>query len=119
MTDHYACQKCGSIFWRQEHETWKKLCVSCWKESRQFTHTTSSGDRYSGIDQRLRQELAEWRSRAERAERSLAAHTCPPTALDLATLKRIRLLVHPDKHGGSAVATEISQRINQMIREAS
>lgn len=113
------CTKCDSEFWRDDGQHWKKLCVSCWRESKTQTFTASSGDRYSGIDQRLRLELAEWRSRAIRAETSLAAHTCPPAAIDLQTLKRIRLLVHPDKHGGSAVATEISQRINQMIREAS
>lgn len=113
------CTRCHSEFWRDEDQHWKRLCVSCWRESKTQSAYTSSGDRYTGIDQRLRQELAEWRSRAERAERSLASHTCPPAALDLQTLKRIRLLCHPDKHGGSAVATEISQRINQMIREAS
>ena len=119
MTDHYACQKCGSIFWREEHEHWKRLCLDCWKESRQPSFTASSGTRDSGIDQRLRLELAEWRSRAERAERSLAAHTCPPAALDLATLKRIRALCHPDRHDNSQAANDVSKVINELIRRAS
>lgn len=113
------CTQCDAEFWRDDDQHWKRLCLDCWKESKRQTFTASSGDRYSGIDQRLRQELATWKERAIRAENSLAAHTCQTAALDLQTLKRIRLLVHPDKHGGSAVATEISQRINQMIREAS
>lgn len=119
MTTDAHCQRCGTTFWREPHETWKRLCLDCWKESKTQATYTCSGDRYSGIDQRLRQELAEWRSRAIRAEHSLASHVCPPAALDLPTLKRIRALCHPDRHGNSQAANEVSQVINELIRRAS
>lgn len=114
-----TCTKCDSEFWREPHETWKRLCLDCWKESKTQPTYTAHGNRDTGINARLLVELATWRERAQRAENSLAAHTCPPAALDLATLKRIRALCHPDRHGNSAMSNEISQRINQMIREAS
>ena len=118
MTDA-TCAKCKSFFWREEGEYWKKLCIDCWKESRQPSFTNSSGTRETGIEERLRADLDSWRLRAQRAERSLASHICPTAALDLATLKRVRLLVHPDKHGNSTASNEVSKIINQMIREAS
>ena len=113
-----TCTKCHSEFWREEDQHWKRLCVSCWRESKTQATYTCSGNRDSGIEARLRADLESWRIRAQRAEQSLAAHTCPPAALDLATLKRIRALCHPDRHGNSAMSNEISQRINQMIRRA-
>ena len=112
------CTRCHAEFWRDDHETWKRLCLDCWRESKTASAYTCSGNRDSGIEARLRADLESWRLRAQRAEQSLAAHTCPTAALDLQTLKRIRLLVHPDKHGGSAVATKVSQIVNQLIRRA-
>ena len=113
------CEKCTAGFWREPEQTWKRLCLDCWKASKQQTAYTFSGNRDTAIEERLRRELDGWRLRAQKAENSLASHTCPPAALDLETLKRIRMLCHPDRHGNSQAANEVSQRINQMIREAS
>ena len=49
------------------------------------------------------------------AERIIAQHKRESSAFDIETLKRIRILVHPDKHNNSKVALQISQKINQMI----
>jgi hypothetical protein len=118
MSDPIQCE-CGSVFWREPHETWKRHCLDCWKESRSQPAYTSSGNRDTAIEDRLRRELDGWKLRAQRAETSLARHTCPPAALDLETLKRIRLLVHPDKHANSQAANQVTQQINELIRRAS
>lgn len=114
-----SCYKCSEIFWREDDESWKRLCLTCWRESKTQPAYTSHGNRDTGIDQRLRAELDQWRTRAIRAETSLARHTCQPAALDLPTLKRIRALCHPDRHGNSQAANEVSQLINSLIQRAS
>ncbi len=63
----------------------------------------------------LLDEIANWKGRALTAEQSLVALKARAAALDLETLRRIRMLVHPDKHGGSALANEITQTLNDWI----
>lgn len=45
------CERCGDHFSRAEHEEWKKLCFSCWKEKKfggvrpdQFDAPSTIGD---------------------------------------------------------------------------
>ena len=107
------CASCNEEFWREEEESWKRLCLACWKRSKK---AESTGDRQANY----RSEAAYWRRRAEEAESRLRAASVPAVmSIDLATLKRIRMLVHPDKHGDSAAANQVTQVINGMIRSAS
>lgn len=105
-----TCKLCKCSFHRAENEVWKRLCLECWIEAKR--------QREEGSTDRLRAELSSWRARALSAERSLAEHQSGPS-LDIQMLKRIRMLVHPDKHAGSRAATEVSQVIGELIRQAS
>lgn len=113
-----TCTRCNSSFWRESDQHWKHLCLDCWKESKKAKPVYSTGNRDTGKEDRLRADLSHWRVRATLAEAKLAAHTCT-AQFDLATLKRIRNLCHPDRHGNSQSANDVSQLINRMIREAS
>jgi len=104
MAEH-ACIDCGNTFYRDPSETWKRRCFPCWKASR-YGNSHNAG---------LAAELATWRQRALTAESSLVELKARAAALDLETLRRIRMLVHPDKHGGSAMANEITQTLNDWI----
>lgn len=103
------CIACGAPFVREPHEVWKTRCLSCWKRSKGYDTKTSSF--------RNDAELEQWKRRALAAEAKLK--TDNQQLFDLATLKRMRILVHPDKHSGSQLATELSQIVNAAIRKAS
>ena len=36
--------------------------------------------------------------------------------VDQAMLKKMRMLCHPDKHGNSAIATEVTQYLNNKLK---
>ncbi|MBM3273156.1 hypothetical protein FJY94_07940 [Candidatus Kaiserbacteria bacterium] len=111
------CQKCGIPFERETGETWKKLCLDCWKASKKPTVQACTGGRDTGIEDRLRADLETWRSRAIRAEAALSLHRCPATTeqFNADELKTLRRLVHPDKHGNSEAATRLTQKLNAML----
>ena len=112
----WATCKCGTGFYRDDEETWKVLCVPCWKKSKGTTTTTYRRGSRDASATRLRAELAEWMRRALVAEARLQAPS--PKAFDLATLKRMRLLCHPDKHGNSEAANQVTQLLNDAIRQS-
>lgn len=114
------CQDCGKSFLREVDEAWKTRCVPCFKKSKQAQ--AEPADSY-------------WINRALSAE-SLAAtlqtkvayleitisnligqslRQPAPSRLDRELAENWRALVqltHPDKHGGSAGATRVSQWLN-------
>lgn len=105
-----TCKRCKCSFHRAESEGWKRLCLECWVATKRH--------REEGSADHLQAELSSWRARALSAERSLAERQSGPS-IDLQMLKRIRMLVHPDKHGGSRAATEVSQAVGELILKAS
>lgn len=95
------CTSCGSSFARKSDEPWKTLCYTCWKRSKA---STTLGETSSQLRHELHEaliEAAQLRARLRQAER---ASTIPPDVL-----KRLITLAHPDKHGGSRIATEATQ----------
>lgn len=79
---HASCVRCGSPFLRQRGETWKRQCAVCWQSQR-------------ATDAFLRG------FEAGRAEALRDA----PGAIPPERLRALLQLVHPDRHGGSALAT--------------
>lgn len=124
------CSDCGKGFFREEDETWKTLCLPCFKRSKNSE----------------RQELEQANSRALAAENAAAnlrgqlqqAHAEIQHFFEMATerqaevnalrerasiadglyehLPRLRQLCHPDRHNGSLAANNASQWLNA-IRE--
>lgn len=96
-----TCTNCGSSFTRKPGEYWKTLCYSCWQKSKA---TPTFGESASQLRQELYtalEEAAHLRRMLMQAERRSAI---PPDML-----KRLLSLAHPDKHGGSRIATEATQ----------
>ena len=94
-----TCKQCGDTFWRDEGEEWKRLCLDCWLEKKR---------KEDGREAELQQEIEQLRVSLANARRE-AASARP--LLDRRFIKRIISLTHPDKHGGSETATEITQQL--------
>lgn len=97
-----TCTNCGSSFTRKSDEDWKRLCFRCWQKSKATTPTF--GESANQLRHELYialEEAAHLRRMLMQAERRSAI---PPDML-----KRLLSLAHPDKHGGSRIATEATQ----------
>ena len=97
MSTFRSCRKCGVGFYAS-HE-WKKLCVGCFIESKNGQPSGSL-------------ELENARLRAK-VDELVAAFP------DQEMLRRIRMLCHPDKHGGSLASVTASQWINTIYGKES
>jgi hypothetical protein len=76
------CRQCGDIFFADE--TWKKICITCWKLSK-------------GIKSKNYYE--------QDSSFSNFTFTPPPQPIDADMLKRLIYLCHPDKHSNSQAST--------------
>lgn len=104
-----TCTDCGSRFDRDPAESWKTRCYTCWKKTKATTSTLGeTGLRYELHEALI--EAAQLRARLREAERR---GVIPPDML-----KRLIALAHPDRHGGSKIATEATQWLLSQ-REAS
>ncbi len=81
MSGYATCPVCHNTFYRDED--WKTLCLDCWKESRGLPNHRS---RQSYVD-----------------PNPLAV------VVDDTMLRRLIHLCHPDKHGNSDAAKEVTQ----------
>jgi hypothetical protein len=68
------CNQCHQPFFA--NEPWKKLCIDCWKRSR-----------------------------------NIQPKATPGLAIEPELLKKLIYLAHPDKHGQSALSTEVSKAL--------
>lgn len=100
-----SCKDCGDTFWRDEGEEWKRLCLDCWKEKKR---------QEDGREAELQQEIEQLRVSLASARRE-AASARP--FLDRRVIKRIISLTHPDKHGGSETATEVTQQLLAIMQQ--
>lgn len=117
----WARCKCGADFWREDGEGWKRLCVDCWRAAKagKDQATDDAEQRATAWYQKWQEAKARIRQLELQLLRANLADTPAPSGLDLATLKKMRSLCHPDRHSNSATSNEITQRINQMIQETS
>jgi len=79
MSDLATCSDCGASFYRDPDESWKVRCLACWVARKGRTAPAAQ----PAADP-IRDELA-------------------------ANLRALLGLCHPDKHGGSPLATKITQ----------
>lgn len=107
---YFACTACGDAFWREDSETWKVRCYSCWK-ARRWQQATSA-DR-SSFDNEFSRGYAAGRA-AALAEAAMA--TPAVTAIDKNRVRQLLQLAHPDRHGGSALANEITTWLLEIKR---
>jgi len=47
------CQTCGEEFSREPHETWKKLCYSCWREKQEQSQVAGLRRRLASLEDAL------------------------------------------------------------------
>jgi hypothetical protein len=76
----HTCPACQQKFWREPDETWKRVCLACWKRTK-----------------------GQERPRAAEPP-APAAPTIPEEMLG-----RLIRLCHPDRHGGSEASTKATQ----------
>lgn len=85
------CQRCGTSFFREESEAWKRLCLPCWKKSKQ--QQTQQEDPFA------------------RKPFTGQARPQPTPVIDPEMMRRLLFLCHPDKHNNS----EASQKATQWL----
>lgn len=100
-----TCESCGDTFTRAHGESWKRLCLPCWKASP--AARKAAPDRLA----QLTAELAEARAESARLRlRVLAleldAQRAKPEGIPPEMLRRLVRLCHPDRHGSSKAANE-------------
>jgi len=103
--ERVACSSCGSSFWRTPSESWKRLCLDCWKAGRK----TDQPDR-----------LAEVTAERDALRRELARLRLAPPAAGIPPdmLARLIRLCHPDRHQGSEAANVATAWLLAQRREA-
>lgn len=95
-----TCKKCGNPFYRTPAESWKTLCLTCWKAKKR----RADDDGYFGLWQRATAEADRLAEVVETLERNLAV----PSRFEREfreQLPRLIQLTHPDRHGGSEAST--------------
>lgn len=83
-----TCTHCGAPFQRDASEEWKRLCLPCWKRTKD-------------------------RTAAPEAHRAAA----PAPALDAARIRQLLQLCHPDRHGGSELAHAVTTWLLALKRQ--
>jgi hypothetical protein len=101
------CESCGTRFARDSDEAWKHLCFECWlRKRRQEEGTNHDAGRHR--DTRRRKS---WHDPGPEPAPAIV-HYKEPLVSDLELRLRLPSLIrlcHPDKHGNSEAATEITQ----------
>lgn len=116
------CIDCGCDFFVEDNEaSWKRRCLNCFKRH--------AAERDSGIAVAQRTSAQQWQEVAAQAKANLEAaleankqlrHELekergrPLTAIDKTRLRQLIQLCHPDKHGGSPLASEVTQWLNKL-----
>ena len=88
------CTSCGSTFWRDPAESWKTLCLDCWRDSKAKTDRQADN-----LQIRLDKALIENAMLHRKLARLEASSGIPPEML-----ARLIRLAHPDRHQGSEAA---------------
>lgn len=123
------CSDCGKGFFREEGETWKTLCIPCFKRGKDSerqaeleqanSRALAAETEAANLRGQLRQAHAEARHffemAMERQAEICALRERATIADDLHEhLPRLLLCCHPDKHGNSRAATLATQYLLQL-----
>ena len=123
MTQARCCD-CGTVFFREADEDWKKRCVPCFKKAKRAESTPVVIESGYWIDRAaaLQSQVAMLQSQVEQQAATIRILSNRPAAAAPSRLDRelaehwrsLLQLVHPDKHGGSQGATRITQWLNEI-----
>lgn len=94
-----TCADCGETFYREPAERWKVRCLSCWRATKEQPRTSDPAD-----------SNMRWYRRGYEAGHAAAIALAegPPPPIDAERVRMLLQLAHPDKHGGSALATSVT-----------
>lgn len=112
-----VCVACGAAFQREEDESWKVRCITCFKKSKRAE--LAAADTY-WADRAVEAETMVETLRMKIAQLELTVSNLIGQSLrqprhsgldkELAEqLPRLLLVCHPDKHGGSQASTKVTQ----------
>lgn len=95
-----TCEECGDTFTRAPGESWKRLCLSCWKATP--AAKKAARDKLA----QLTAELSEVRAERDRLRLRVLTleHADTPPPIPPEMLRRLVRLCHPDRHDGSEAA---------------
>jgi len=122
------CQTCGEEFSREPHETWKKLCYSCWREKQEQSQVAGLRRRLASLEDALDYKdslIASLDGLVEYQEQVIAHLKERLAAADgwLALLRQhsrfLLLACHPDRNpANAATATAVTQALLALRKEA-
>lgn len=95
-----ACTSCGTY---AGEESWRKLCKRCYAKKKKAEE--SAGKSYNKDYERL------WREALERLRQQ-----SQESIINDDLLRRLIMLCHPDKHGGSVVAEDVTKQLLSIRR---
>ena len=102
---YVTCQRCGEGFYRETGEGWKRLCLSCFIDKKKIS------DGRDDEIYRLKIRVSHLESENDRLRQRISRNGEIFGRLNLRDLIR---LCHPDLHGGSQLATRVTQELNLM-----
>lgn len=92
----FATCKCGSTYYRDK--PWKTICIDCWKQYKRD------------------EEALKWAQQQPKEIIKIVTVQAPPIEMDM--IRRLLQLCHPDRHGNSQAATEATQYLLGLKRQA-
>ena len=109
------CESCGSSFYVQDGQEWKRLCLPCWRANKRSEQGYWSPTVQLCNDlARAEAELTVARDRIGILEQALAQRA--NVELDPSMLRLLVQLTHPDKHNGSPAAAKAAAYLNDLRR---
>lgn len=109
--DFVACDECGILF--TPKGSWQKTCYTCWSQSDAGRQWRARKDAERA---RRGQRGPETGQGASNASESRVEHLNLP-GFDLAMVRRLLQLCHPDKHSNSEGSVKVTQWLNDRMRE--
>ena len=95
-----ACTVCGTY---AGEESWRKLCRRCYAKKKKAEE--SAGKSHNNDYERL------WKEALARLNQQ-----SQQSGINDDLLKRLIMLCHPDKHGGSAIAEDVTKQLLSIRR---
>jgi len=105
------CPECGNEFFQDE--PWKKICIECWKDKKRRAgpHPRETWEQRRIHELESKVQCLEIQLELAR-QRMLRGPEVPHEFV--MNLKKIISLCHPDRHGGSRTANEITSFLNNI-----
>ncbi len=97
------CTRCGTRFYFQSGEEWKRTCFSCWKAEKNGGASDEAAAYKRGFQNGYEAGIDDMKR-------------APGLGIEPEMLKRLRMLCHPDRHGNSRMATAASQWLNSVLQ---